>query len=160
MVKNKKPPTSSIQEQTRIMQAACKEIKPPPHILLDNQDLIFFDNVIAEFAKSEWTDHQLEIAGMLARTMSDLDNEQRALRREGFISVRENGTTVENPRSRVVKSLTGDILSLRRSLALHARARGGSGNPDDIAKARSDAKDLEAGFNPLTQSLIAKPQYH
>jgi hypothetical protein len=36
--------------------------------------------VIAEFAKSEWTAHQLEIAAMLARTMADLNREQMALR--------------------------------------------------------------------------------
>src|SRR5688572_9908112 len=110
-------------EAVRIMQAAATELAPPAHIPLDDCDAPFWRNVIAEFARAEWTEHQLEIAAMLARTMADLAREQKTLRDEGFISVRENGTSVENPRARAVKSLTGDILSLRRSLALHARAR-------------------------------------
>ena len=57
---------------------------------------------------------------MIARTMNDINREHQELRKEGYISVRQNGTTVENPRQRVVKSLTGDLLSLRRSSSLHA----------------------------------------
>ena len=41
----------------------------------------------------------------MARTMHDLNAEQQALRQE-YIAVRENGTTVENPQARIVKSLT------------------------------------------------------
>jgi len=55
---------------------------------------------------------------MLARTMADLNREQQELRKEGYISVRANGTTVENPRLRVQKSLSGDVLAMRRSLSL------------------------------------------
>ena len=107
-----------------IMKGAQREIAPPGHVGMGDEDWPFWHSVIAEFARSEWTDHSLEIAAMLSRSMADLEREQRMLRAEGFIAVRENGTSVENPRSRVVKSLTGDILSLRRSLSLHARARG------------------------------------
>ena len=84
--------------------------------------------------------------------MADLEREQRMLRAEGFIAVRENGTSVENPRSRVVKSLTGDILSLRRSLSLHARARGGEA--EKIGPRRAIAKAIEAD-NVLTDDLLA-----
>ena len=61
---------------------------------------------------------------MIARTMNDINREHQELRKEGYISVRQNGTTVENPRQRVVKSLIGDLLSLRCSLPSHVRARG------------------------------------
>ena len=113
-----------------------------------------FANVIEEFARSDWTAHQLEIAAMLARTMNDINREQQELRIEGYISVRQNGTTVENPRQRVVKSLTGDLLSLRRSLSLHARARG---EARDIAKRSTIAKEIESD-NPLEDDLLARPQ--
>ena len=138
----------------RVMQGAAREIAPPAHVALDDCDWPFWHNVVAEFARSEWTEHQLELAAMLARTLANLESEQRALRREGFITVRENGTTVENPRARAVKSLTGDILSLRRSLALHARAK--SGEARDVGKRREQAKGIEAD-NPLDDDLIARP---
>ena len=137
----------------RIMQGATRQVQPPAHVPLDDCDWPFFENVIEEFARSEWTEHQIELAAMLARTMATLEQEQRTLRTEGMIAVRENGTSVENPRTRVVKSLTGDILSFRRSLALHARARSGGDN-------RNAGTAKEAGRAIQTQlddELLARP---
>ena len=91
---------------------------------------------------------------MIARTMNDINREHQKLRKEGYISVRQNGTTVENPRQRVVKSLTGDLLSLRRSLSLHACARG---EARDVAERSAIAKEVE-GNNPLDHELLARPQ--
>ena len=91
---------------------------------------------------------------MIARTMNDINREQQELRKEGYITTRQNGTTVENPRQRVVKSLTGDLLSLRRSLSLHARAQG---EAIDVAKRTGYAKEIE-GDNPLDNELLARPQ--
>jgi hypothetical protein len=73
---------------------------------------------------SEWTAHQLELAAMLARTMADLNREQQALRAEGSVVHTEKGTPVVNPRKAVVQMHASSILSFRRSLSLHARARG------------------------------------
>ena len=75
-----------------------------------------------EFARSQWTENALEIAAMMARTMHDLDAEQQELCEEGYIAVRENGTTAENPRTRIVKKSTFDLLFLRRSPGVNARA--------------------------------------
>lgn len=138
----------------KVMAAAANDIRPPENVPLTDTDMPFFRNVIEEFARSDWTAHQLEIAAMIARTMNDINREQQELRIEGYISVRQNGTTVENPRQRVVKSLTGDLLSLRRSLSLHARARG---EARDVAKRTAYAKGIE-GDNPLDDDLLARPQ--
>ena len=151
---NKKARIDSTSEQVRVMAAAAKKIDPPSNVPLTDEDMPFFVNVIDEFARAEWTAHQLELAAMLARTMSDLNKEQQMLRQEGYISVRQNGTTVENPRLRVQKSLSGDVLAMRRSLSLHARAKGGDAR--DIASRRAAAKDIEAD-NPLDSDLIARP---
>jgi hypothetical protein len=142
----------SITAAVKVMQGVTRQISPPSHVPLDDCDWPFWKNVVAEFARSEWTEHQLEIAAMLARTLANLEQEQRTLRQEGFIAVRENGTTVENPRSRVVKSLAGDILSLRRSLALHARAKAGDNR--DAAKQRDMGKGIETN---LDDELLARP---
>ena len=140
----------SASEAVRAM--AGQSIVPPSSVPMDDGDMGFFANVLAEFARVEWTAHQLELAAILARTVADLVDEQRLLRTEGYILERGNGTTVENPRSRVVKGLTGDILSLRRSLSLHARARGGETR--DIARRRELNKANEVEED---DDLLARP---
>src|SRR3546814_13580601 len=69
----------------------------------------FWHSVIAEFARSEWTDHQLEMAAMLARAMADLEREQYELRAEGSVMTSESGTPVDNPRKTVVQMTAGTI---------------------------------------------------
>ena len=79
----------SAAEAVRVMAKATTDIKPPANVPLDGEDLPFFKNVVAEFARSEWSDHQLELAAMLARTMADLVREQKLLRDEGGVAVTE-----------------------------------------------------------------------
>ena len=143
----------SASEAVRVMADAAREITPPSNVPLDDCDLPFFASVLAEFARSEWTAHQLELAAMLARTMADLAREQRELRDEGSVMVTEKGTPVVNPRKAVVQMHAGTILSMRRSLALHARAQGGDAR--DIGKRRAGAKGIEAD-NPLDDELFAR----
>lgn len=142
---------NSPDEAVRIAQG--KPICPPSHVPLDDMDWPYWESVVAEFARAEWTEHQLEIAAMLARTMANLEQEQRTLRAEGYVSSSERGTPVVNPRATACKSLTGDILALRRSLALHARARNGGDNRS-AATRRDVAKSLEV---PSDDELFATP---
>lgn len=137
-----------------VMAAATKPIEPPSNVPLQKRDLPFFASVIAEFARVEWTAHQLELAAMLARAMADLEYEQRMLRKEGATAVSLKGTPVVNPRKQVVQMLSGTILSFRRSLSLHARAQGGEAR--DLGKRRANDRDIE-GDNPLDDGLLAKP---
>src|SRR3546814_9900227 len=78
-----------------------REIAPPAHVRMSEEDWPFWHSVIAEFARSEWTDHQLEMAAMLARAMADLEREQYELRAEGSVMTSERGTPVVNPRKTV-----------------------------------------------------------
>lgn len=135
----------SASEAVRIMQGAGKEILPPSHVPLDDMDWPYWHSVVAEFARAEWTEHQLELAAMLARTMANLEREQRTLRSEGFTSMSVKGTPVVNPRATACKGLAGDILAIRRSLALHARARSGDSRSD--ATRRDQAKAIEADLD-------------
>lgn len=140
--------------QVRVMVAASKPIHPPQTVPLDKCDLPFFANVIDEFARSEWTAHQLEIAAMLARTMADMCREQVALRAEGSVMATERGTPVVNPRKTVVQMHASTIMSMRRTLSLNARAQGGEAR--DIGKRRGMAKAAEAD-SPLDDGLLARP---
>jgi hypothetical protein len=137
------------------MADAARSIAPPSNVPLDACDLPFFVNVIAEFARSEWTAHQLELAAMLARTMADLEREQRELRAEGSVSKSDRGTPVVNPRKVVVQMHAGSILSFRRSLQLHARAQ--TRDLADAAKRQSGAKRIEADMPDGDEDLIARP---
>lgn len=145
----------SASEAVRVMSKATMQIHPPSTVPLEDCDMPFFANVIEEFARSEWTAHQLEIAAMLARTMSDLEKEQRLMREEGTVSKSDRGTPVINPRKTAIQMHAGNILSFRRSLGLHARAQGGDAR--DVAKRRTIAKSIESD-NPLNDDLLARPQ--
>ena len=137
----KKDRVDSLSEAVRI--ASADEVQLPANVPLDSGDIPFFHNVIAEYARAEWSAHQLEIAAMLARTMADLTREQKLLRDEGGVARSEKGTPVANPRKAIVQMHASSILSFRRSLALHARAQGGEAR--DTAKRREAAKDIESG---------------
>lgn len=149
----------SKDEAVRYFMAANREIVPPAHVPLDADDLPFFASVISEFAKADWSDHQIELAAMLARMMSDLEREQRGLRAEGSLIKTDRGTPIINPRKTVVQMLSGSILSMRRSLALHARAHEGGKSSERIGKRKSEAKDIEAmASDVMGEDLIARPQ--
>jgi hypothetical protein len=137
-----------------LIAGASKAVIPPSNVPLDACDLPFFANVVAEFARADWTAHQLELAAMLARTMADLEREQRLLRDEGSIAYSERGTPVANPRKMIVQMHAGSILSFRRSLALHARAQADTHN---IADRRKLAKRIENIGELRDDDLIAKP---
>ena len=150
----RKARVDSASEAVRIMSKAASPMEPPSNVPLDDEDIPFFENVIAEYARSEWTAHQLELAAMLARTMADLTREQRLLREEGGVSYSEKGTPVANPRKSIVQMHASSILSFRRSLSLHARAQ--AGETRDVARRRGAAKDIESD-NPLEDDLLARP---
>ena len=145
----------STTEAVRVVAAAGRQINPPSNVPLEPCDLPFFASVIAEFARADWTAHQLELAAMLARTMADLEREQMLLRGEGAIAYSEKGTPVANPRKTIVQMHAASILSFRRSLALNARAQ--SGEARDVAKRRTASKRLENIGDLHGDDLIAKP---
>lgn len=143
----------STEAQVAAAQAAAQPISPPSNVPLAEADLPFFASVIDEFARSEWTAHQLELAAMLARTMADLEKDQRMMREEGPILATEKGTPVVNPRKTVIQMNASIILSYRRSLSLHARAQGGEAR--DVGKRRAIAKEAEGGVDD--DALLARP---
>ena len=146
---------TSADEASRVLASAGRPIDPPSNVPLDACDLPFFANVLSEFARSEWSSHQLELAAMLARTMADLEREQRDLRTEGSVMETDRGTPVVNPRKTVVQMHASTILSFRRSLSLHARAQGGEAR--DVAKRREGAKGIEAAMPDESDDLLARP---
>lgn len=142
MKTSKRTPVSSVSGAIQAASAAKIALKPPRHVKLERTDKPFFHSILAEFARSEWSDHQLELAAILARAMADLEREQRELREEGSVTETPTGKLAVNPRQTVVSSLSATILSMRRSLSLQAHAA--RGDARDIAKRRNLTKEIEA----------------
>ena len=151
----RKPRIDSTAELVSIVSDLGKTLVCPAHIKLEDVDQPFFTSIIAEFTYSGWSTHQLEMAGMLARLMADMDREQMTLRQEGYVVKTAHGTSVVNPRKTVVQMLAGMILSFRRSLALHARA---SADHRDIARRRNKVRQIESDLeDALDNDLLARP---
>lgn len=148
----KRPRIDSAAAAVDAARASQQQIRPPSNVPLDARDLPFFASVLDEFARSEWTAHQLELAAMLARTMADLEEEQRLMRAEGSTLKTAKGTPVINPRKTAIQMHYGNIHSARRSLSLHARAQGGEAR--DVAKRRDMAKEFDTDEG---DDLLARP---
>lgn len=152
----RRPRIDSAATAVKIMQGAQREIAPPGHIRFDDNDWPFWHSVIAELPRSEWTDHKLEMAALLARTMAHWESEQFKLREEGSTQVNEKGLLVPNPREAVVQKQSAIILSIRRTLALTSRAQNAS-DPERIGNRRAAAKAIEMN-NPLVDDLLGPPR--
>lgn len=149
---NARSDTAAAATETAAKIQEAKPILPPESVPLDDEDMPFWDAVIAEFARTEWTDHSLQLAAVLARMLSDLVTEQKELREEGSICYTDKGTPVVNPRKTVIQMYGSTILSIRRSLSLHARAQGGE--PRDKGKRRAAEKELEDALDDANEDAL------
>ena len=154
----KKSAVTSPQEKSRIAQGIGKVIRPPDHIPMTKLDTTFFDNIIQEFAKADWTMHQVELAALMAKAMADMVEQQELLREEGMTARSERGSPCVNPRKSVVQMLAGTILSMRKSLALQSSRAGQASEPARVAPQKKGAKALEANMIPKEDdNLLATP---
>lgn len=154
--KQRKAPVTSTAEKVRIAAAAGKAILPPEHVPLRAREMPFFNSIIKEFAKADWSDHNIELAAMLARLMAELAEEQVALQAEGTVITNIKGTKVMNPRRSVIQMNAQAILNMRRSLSLNLNI----GKKEDRGSARKGAREAEdevENDNDLVpENLLAK----
>lgn len=145
MTKSRKQRIDSLGGKTEIVQRALQNvIKPPAYIQMNEDDLRFFNNVTKEYARSEWSEHQLEIACFLAKAMADLERETNLMRQEGFIVVNEKGWAQPNQRQSGIRMAAGTVLNLRRSLMIHARAKTPLNTPlSKVAAGREMVRAIE-----------------
>lgn len=137
-----------------VMLKAAKRINPPAHAPLDDDALPFWNDIVAARAASEWNEHDLTCASDLANAMAQLVENRRLLRAEGEVLKPEGGKEFANPRVAVVHGLHAQVKTARQSLYIHGRA---NGRVEDVAKRRTQAKEIEDG-NPLADDdLLARP---
>lgn len=135
------------------MSAATRDLSPPKHLKIRRGDLPFWDSVIAERAKSEWSEADLAVAANLTRAMADAE------RIAGY-SVNDGGHV--NTRAVIAMIGASDklarrIVTLRRALGLDNRAK--NGEQRDVSRRREHAQAIEGG-NPMADDddeLLARP---
>lgn len=136
------------------MAAAARDLSPPAHLRIRKGDLPFWDAVIAEKPKSEWTDSDLAVAANLVRAMADAE------RVAGYSVVgggNINGAKLLETID-VSDKLARRIVTLRRALGLDNRAK--NGEQRDVNRRREHATEIEAVSRALDDDdLIARPTY-
>lgn len=137
------------------MAAAARDLSPPKHLKLRRGDLPFWDSVITERAKSEWTDADLAVAANLARAMADAERIAACpVDRAGNVKMATLIQTIE-----LSDKLARRIVTLRRALGLDNRSK--NGEQRDVNKRREQAKEIEGGHNPMAHDgddLLARPR--
>lgn len=154
----RRPRIDSAAAAVSTMALAARDLSPPAHVFLRPGDMPFWDSVISEKPKSEWTESDLLVAANLARAMADAEMVSN-------MSVGQRGNVKGKVKQAfVIKSigavdkLARRIVTLRRALGLDNRAK--NGEQRDVNKRREHAHEIEAGRNPLADdgdSLLARP---
>lgn len=129
-------------------------IEPPADMDFDERQEKVFDEVISEFAKVDWSDHTIRLAASLAMSLWMLQDAQRQLLDEGYTSESSRGTPCINPLVSATNMLSGQVMSLRRTLALHALAGAKTG---DVGKRRAVNKGSADDAPTDEDDLIAVP---
>lgn len=136
------------------MAAAARDLSPPKHLRLRRGDMPFWNSVIAERAKSEWTDADMAVAANLARAMADAEMVAgMAVKEGGYINERLVVLSISSS-----DKLARRIVTLRRALGLDNRSK--NGEQRDVEKRREHAKAIEGGHNPMADDgdgLLARP---
>jgi hypothetical protein len=146
------PKAGTVAGDVRAMQAALKELQPPPHVTLREQDWSFWGAIVAARARDTWTDVDLAHASNLARTQADIERVQRELDAEGFTLVNDRGTTVQNPKFSILETLSRRAVLLSKSLQVHAHATVGESR-EQTPKNKAQAKARSAQID----ELISRP---
>jgi len=131
--------------------AAARRIEPPRAASLSADERRLFDAIIAEAPALEWTEHQVDTACVLARTLALLEAEQRLLAAEGTVA-ETDGRRAANPRAAAVATLTASVVRLRQSLGLHARAK--AREPAELAERRRQAREIERQILAADDDLL------
>lgn len=135
----KKGRADSPENQSRIAQTASRLILPP--YPLREKAEIFFDEIINDRVKADWTPHMISMAAIAAQLMESV---------------------CLNPLDREVTKKVSSVLQIRKSLGLESKA---SNNRDARSAeiTRRIAKRIEDKITSVTEmedgDLLARPEW-
>jgi hypothetical protein len=136
----RRPRTDSIEQTIKLMEDVVKgPPEPPAHVKLRPWDMPFWDAIIRQRARDDWTEVDLVVAAQLARTQADIETESALLETEGTIGTGGQKQDVVSPRLSVVGLLCKREMALLRTLRL-----GGVGNAANAAERRRLERQAES----------------
>lgn len=151
--KTRKTRVDSKENAVAAMIHADKVLNPPANMNLNAEERECFDEVIAEFAKIDWTRHSLRLASILARGMDQLRKLQISVTDDYTVTTPKGGVAM-NPEMSALNMLSGQIMNLRKTLALHAIS---GVNKVDVGKRRAINRNHERNAPDDDEGLISKP---
>lgn len=135
------------------MAAAARDLSPPAFLRLRRGDRPFWDAVIGERARAEWTDADLAIAANLARAMADAERVAgMAVGAGGYVDEGQVLLSIG-----AMDKLARRIVILRRALGIDNRSK--NGEQRDVEKRREHQRGVEEN-NPMAadeDGLLARP---
>jgi hypothetical protein len=152
--KPRKRRADSKEEAVIAMIHADKQINPPSGMCETARQGVIFHEIIDEFAKVDWSKHTIRLAALLATAIDHMQELQEDLADEGYTVQTPKGGVGINPKASAANQLAGQIMSQRRTLALHAIA---GKNAGDVGKRRSINKGNQAN-SPLDDEDFATPK--
>ena len=144
----KRPPKSvkNVSQMVKIVQDSSGVFELPPNTEMSDKQWTFFKDLYQLFTSSERDSHTIMMLVFLSKAMDELESERQKLTIEGhIIEVKDNRLKgikkkIVNPRKQSVKMCMQEVLSLRKSLGLHATADKALG---DLKRERRNNIDLE-----------------
>ena len=146
----------SAQAVAAAIVAGGKKIAVPPEIDFTPKQRLIFTEICDEFSKVELTAHKIRLVAALAKDVAALEEQQDLLRAEGSVFINSHGNPTANPRIRAVQTLTSSVLSMRRSLGVHARDLAG-GDSRRVGIRRSHDMANEKALDGSDSDLITRP---
>lgn len=143
--RQKRAPSNTANSAIEAAIAAASPLPTPPaHIRLDERHMPFWDGIVRERARKEWTPATLVVAAQLARCQYDIERETEELDAEGTVLEKpgrnDSITHYANPRVSVLEQLARREMALMRALGITGTALGSKA---DLAKGRQ--LEREAG---------------
>lgn len=145
---------SAAAAQAAVSSAAAGVMDPPAHLNLSDEARPFWDDIMRTRAADSWTPADLVLAAHLARTYADIEFYTRQAAEESRLMEGVTGEPKVHPVHRVLTDLGAQVLSLSRSLQIHARAT--QGESRDQQKRNGLHASAQKTMSEA-DSLIARP---
>ena len=116
------------------------------HVDLNETQMRFWEGSTNQPGR-DWTSDDLEIAAFLCRALARLERETRELDDENSVLISAAGTSMANPRLRIISDMHSQILKYRQDLRINDRGK--NGERRDADKRRGATADLDSRFDKV-----------
>lgn len=148
----------SVNGALNAMEGASRDIQPPEWVNVPDEAVNFWRSITRARAADRWNDVDLENAAELARTKARIEKLNLEIEEEGDIIKNDKGTPIENPKHRLLETLTRRVVALSRMLQVHAEATQGKSR-DQVESNKGAEKSRKAAQKTEQDNLLAGPMH-